>query len=410
MKKYAKNIENRKVLVERLEELTGKKARYTFVPRCAYEIGDFTVEKDGSLTVQDGADETVIQVLKDEDMIGDATVVERPPARVRVIQAAQPAQAPVQATLPAQEWEDEDWDGGDTAAEADAEQEVWTPDVDIFSAADTAVEGAEDTVSEEEERTEEGMTFRPVDEDWVPDAEYEQEAEAESAVGLGVTDAHDSAEEEETVTSDAGGEGTFPMNAVISFPLRNHSVTTLTNLISLIYTRGPLLSKATGGVFLADKELVDAILDEYTLRTVDELREVIRDYEAQHGEAFLGFHIEEDKVVFDGFTEVPDEKHLQTYTRLAAAMNKMSLNQKRVQAKEVDQTNEKYALRIWLIRLGMNGVEYKADRKILMEKLSGHTAFRTEEEKERAKEKAIRKRDALRAIKAQAAENAAEAE
>ena len=350
MKKYAKNIENRKVLVERLVELTGKKARYTFVPRCAYEVGDFTVEKDGSLTVQDGADETVIQMLKDEDMIGEEMVEEAPPVGVTMIHASQADEAEANTTTNLREQEAEDW---------------------------------------------------------VSDVEYEQEAEAESAVSLGVTDAHAPAEDEETVTSDAGGEPAFPMNAVISFPLRNHSVTTLTNLISLIYTRGPLLSKATGGVFLADKELVDAILDEYTLRTVDELREVIRDYEAQHGEAVLGFHIGEDKVIFDGFTEVPDDKHLQTYTRLAAAMNKMSLNQKRVQAKEVDQTNEKYALRIWLIRLGMNGVEYKADRKILMEKLSGHTAFRTEEEKERAKEKAIRKRDALRAIKAQAAENAA---
>ena len=60
MKTYEKNIENRKELVSRLEELTGQKAHYTFVPRCAYEIGAFTVEKDGSLTVTDDADESIL--------------------------------------------------------------------------------------------------------------------------------------------------------------------------------------------------------------------------------------------------------------------------------------------------------------------------------------------------------------
>ena len=38
-------VRDRKVLVKRLEELTGLKAAYTYVPRCAYEIGAFTVER-----------------------------------------------------------------------------------------------------------------------------------------------------------------------------------------------------------------------------------------------------------------------------------------------------------------------------------------------------------------------------
>ena len=50
MRKFEKNIEDRKQLVARLKELTGLESRYTFVPRCAYLVGSFTVEKDGSLT------------------------------------------------------------------------------------------------------------------------------------------------------------------------------------------------------------------------------------------------------------------------------------------------------------------------------------------------------------------------
>ena len=52
----------------------------------------------------------------------------------------------------------------------------------------------------------------------------------------------------------------------------------------------------------------------------------------------------------------------------------------------------------------MNGPDFKETRKILMENLSGHAAFRTDEEAQKflAREKA--KRDALKAAK-QAAQN-----
>ena len=64
-------------------------------------------------------------------------------------------------------------------------------------------------------------------------------------------------------------------------------------------------------------------------------------------------------------------------------MNKMAKEQKRIVPKEIAEPNEKYAFRIWLIRLGMNGEGCKTDRKILLQNLSGHTAFRTEADKEK---------------------------
>ena len=112
-----------------------------------------------------------------------------------------------------------------------------------------------------------------------------------------------------------------------------------------------------------------------------------------------GLSFDDEKITFDGFGIVLDPEHLQTFMKLAAAMNKMAITQKRVQAKSVDDSNEKYALRIWLIRLGLNGDEYKEDRKRLMANLTGHTAFRSEEEKERWTAKQAAKRDALRAAK-----------
>ena len=187
-----------------------------------------------------------------------------------------------------------------------------------------------------------------------------------------------------------------PLTAEISFPLSQHTVQSLTNLICMIHSRGALLSKATGGQFFADKSLADAILDDKTFRSIYELIAYIREWEETNPE-LKGIRFGDDKVIFDGFGAATDAEAVQTFTKLAAAMNKMAITQKRVQAKDVDDSNEKYALRIWLIRLGLNGADFKADRKRLMAPLSGHTAFRNDMERERWEARQKAKRDAAKA-------------
>ena len=55
----------------------------------------------------------------------------------------------------------------------------------------------------------------------------------------------------------------------------------------------------------------------------------------------------------------------------------MERNQKRINAKEKEVDNEKYAFRCFLLRLGFIGAEYKAERKILLRNLSGSSAFKS---------------------------------
>ena len=54
----------------------------------------------------------------------------------------------------------------------------------------------------------------------------------------------------------------------------------------------------------------------------------------------------------------------------------MAKNQKRVNAKEKDVENEKYAFRCFLLRLGFIGNEYKQERKILLQNFTGSAAFK----------------------------------
>lgn len=78
MLKYKLACSDRKELVSRLAEIIGIRPRYTFMPRCAYIIGDYAVEKDGTLIVSEEAvEEEIIQTLRQENLIqgsGDEAV------------------------------------------------------------------------------------------------------------------------------------------------------------------------------------------------------------------------------------------------------------------------------------------------------------------------------------------------
>ena len=82
----------------------------------------------------------------------------------------------------------------------------------------------------------------------------------------------------------------------------------------------------------------------------------------------------ENGVVFPWF----DEEVPETYIRFISAICKMSTEQKRINAKAKDVENERYAFRCFLLRLGFIGNEYKADRKLLLQKLEGNCAFKRE--------------------------------
>ena len=240
---------------------------------------------------------------------------------------------------------------------------------------------ASDSVSEEN-TSEESVTAEP--QSAGPDTE-----------GTGCADPENS----ENTDGDATGEETLDMNMNFEIPLGAHTGATLRNLVNLIYSRGPLVNQATGGHFEADEGLIEALKDDRCTYTRANFFRAIADYEDQHGKSLYGLTITPESVSFTGFGEAADVDHLRAFGHLAVMMNNQALHQKRIQAKAVDAANEKYAMRIWLVRIGMDGDEFKQTRKILMEKLTGHSAFRTPAEAEKAKAKAQKKRDELRAAK-----------
>lgn len=208
---------DRKALVAAIAELTGDKAVYKYMPTCAYEIGDITVDKEGGVTCEDA--EKLTRII--QSLIADG----------------------------------------------------FTPE---------AVE------------------------------------EVESA-------------DEETASTDEDGTG-----LTVSLPLDKVAVGNLTNLLT---AKESLIKKALG---------------------IDD----------------LGIEVTEDTVNFPWFSELPEPEAVKAYTHFIAALGKMSRDLKRISATEKEVDNEKYAFRCFLLRLGFIGSEYKAERKILLQNLSGNSSWK----------------------------------
>lgn len=82
-------------------------------------------------------------------------------------------------------------------------------------------------------------------------------------------------------------------------------------------------------------------------------------------------------LIFPWFTLHGLDGEADAYTRLVSALYNMAKNQKRVTAKERDSENDKYNMRLFLVRLGMIGEEYRTARRILLRNLTGNGSWKS---------------------------------
>ena len=375
MLKFELNVAERKTLAKRMEDLTGIHPYYTKAPLYSYDIGNYTIDRDGNLLVEpENADAELLTTLLNEGLIRGGESIEDADAQ------NQPENTELTVDEePVTEAEAEEVEAEEAEQQTDAEQEILdeqeADDVDT-----TEPEESSETEAGEAQESDDMAEDAPEEE---PENEEPQEAE-------------DQTDE-------------VPLDLELSFPVSQHNGVTLRNLVNLLYSRGKLIGKATGGHFHVDEGLVEKLKDDSCTFAIMNFINAVSNYEAEHGVALEGLRITTEKVTFTGFPTAPDHDHLTAFAQLAVLMNQQAISQKRIQAKAVNDENEKYALRTWLLRLGMNGPDFKETRKILMERLSGHAAFRTDEEAQKflAREKA--KRDALKAAKQAAQEGSASA-
>jgi hypothetical protein len=104
----------------------------------------------------------------------------------------------------------------------------------------------------------------------------------------------------------------------------------------------------------------------------------------------LSIDVKDDRIAFPWFTESPGPDEVKAYTDFVSLLCKLSKEQSRVSSRVHEVTNEKYAFRCFLLRLGFIGPEYKKDRKILLRNLTGNSSWRNgAPEKTKEKEAAV---------------------
>ena len=96
------------------------------------------------------------------------------------------------------------------------------------------------------------------------------------------------------------------------------------------------------------------------------------------------YTLTDETIKFAWFHGKIAEDTVRAYTDFISKLCEMAQKQKRAMAKEKPTENEKYTFRCFLLRLGMIGDAYKMSRKILLQNLTGSSAFKCGHRREAA--------------------------
>jgi hypothetical protein len=129
-----------------------------------------------------------------------------------------------------------------------------------------------------------------------------------------------------------------------------------------------------------DTLAVELPLDGFTPEVIDRLCKMVTAKEALLKKALgadeLPVEALEDRIRFPWFT-LGSPEQTEAYTQFVAALCKTAKEKKRITAKAKESfENERFAMRVWLIGLGLIGKEFSLTRKLLMTGLSGNSSWR----------------------------------
>ena len=192
--------------------------------------------------------------------------------------------------------------------------------------------------------------------------------------------------EPETETPDSGAQD----QVSISVPADDLTPTQMKNLIFTLFTKQYLIGKMTGGDLLNIPDNLIARLMENTPETMEDFKALL---DAAKEDGLTGFDFADGKVTIT-YQAHPDEpERNMVYAMLTARILKAAKEATRVFPERQEPENEKYFARAWLLRIGYNGADSKAERNLLLKHLKGHSAFPNDEaaEKHKAKYAEIRK-------------------
>lgn len=175
-------------------------------------------------------------------------------------------------------------------------------------------------------------------------------------------------------------------NSKLTIPADGHTGSTFRNLVNMAASKEGLILKALGAdnSNRFDKQFIDS-LNHFRPETIENFKELLPSPAGEAPKPLIEFG--DGTITFNWFPATLDGEEIAAYILFAHALSQQAKVQKSVSAKETATDNEKFTFRVFLLKLGFIGDDYKFARRVLLERLSGNGSFATESSLQKALEK-----------------------
>ncbi len=182
----------------------------------------------------------------------------------------------------------------------------------------------------------------------------------------------------------------------VSIPISELTPVAMINLLKLVYAKQNLIAAMTRSDFIfIDEEVIGLLNDE----KLDSMKKIVSILESEAKVGMIrGLDLKADRLIFAFPFDGNEPSNWQSYTKLFLAIIDRAKTAQHVSAKRVEPAGSemKYYCNSLLTQLGFGGVDFKADRAVLLSHLPGYAAFKNTDKMEAHKAKFSERRKAAR--------------
>lgn len=179
-------------------------------------------------------------------------------------------------------------------------------------------------------------------------------------------------------------------NTTDTFSLDRHNGNTIRNTVNLIWSKQTLIQKSLGRHDAILPESLVTAINSVPIDTLEDFAKAVNDGidsgEIQ-GESELDFDLAEKTISFSFANATLNTDEVLAFVTLCHQINEQAKQQKFSSIRQKETDNDKFSFRVWLIWLGFVGAAFATDRKVLLARLTGDAAFRTEQARLTAEQK-----------------------
>ena len=382
--------EERKRLVKAVSAYKQIPSEYLGVPSFAFRVDEMIIDREGVLVIEGGMEDEELQgfleYLKEKGFQADHAIPHQGDAEEAVTEDEAETESAVDEYTVEVAVAEDPIDETVVAGAADAPED----DETVVAAAADALEDDEAVANLEdagtEIATEEAVDEHTVDEIVAYDPEKETAFENDDKIVIETVAEKPMIMADVPVTEDTDKTVAEDMTEVAVVEHTVEEVTVDDPEETGIDDDEPMLT-------------IQIPREGFTDQNLDTLQMIIKSKEHLLKKALdtddLSILITDDRISFPWFQK-NDPVSTSVYMHLVSAICDMAKRAKRVTVTNQDIESEKYAFRTWLIRLGFGGPEFKTQRAVLLQNLSGTSAFKNREAAEAFNERMKAKRVAAR--------------